>query len=662
MERLDFVGRHRAAGPIDLATVSGVASTNGAMIDWFARNTPVKVITTKSIQLRPNPGNREPIITEPEPGSFGNAVGLRNPGLRETVEEFRALSGRRAAWPRGVLLNVSIAASDPEGFAELARALAPYADLIELNLSCPHAHGGYGSAIGCDPRAVEECSAAAAEAATVADRAVPVFAKLTPNVEGIGAIARRAIDAGATGIAAINTVGPDQYREPHSGAVILTNPAPPWATSRSEREAGRGRGGRSGRWVRRRAVECIAAIRSAVGPAVPLIGMGGAERPEDVLALRDAGADVVGVGSALALVHQREWPELFAALRSPEPRDGAAASTVESGGVERRRLENDTPGGSADRVATTAEPESRGEDRSSTPCAFRYRDSAGMAFRPFSVREMRRLDDELWEIELDGEFPFSPGEVCFLWIPGVGEKPYAPALSSPATFLVRRRGPVSTALCAQRPGDTVYVRGPYGEGAGVIVPPAERSSLDATHVTIVAAGSGVALVPSLAATHHSPGVTVEAWIGLRSPTTRTPLEGAIGRYATLHRVNDDGELGRVLTVMERSLRAGGAPTQRRLFAIGPDPFMRRAVEIALGLGVAPDDVHVSLEQRMMCGVGLCGLCHHDGVLTCRHGTFVSARRWPLLAPSTERNDQTIAETPDRGRTAQTLNTPHKETV
>ncbi|MCG8477497.1 MAG: dihydroorotate dehydrogenase [Spirochaetales bacterium] len=599
VERIAFAGLHRLTGPIELATVSGVASTNAAMVDWFARSTPVRVITTKSIQRRPNAGNREPIITEPQPGSFGNAVGLRNPGLEATVEELRLLARRRAGWPRDVLLNISVAAHDPAGFAELVQALAPFADLIELNLSCPHAHGGYGSAIGCDPHAVEACTAAAVAAAIVDGGAVPVFAKLTPNVGDIGVIARRAIEAGAAGITAINTTGPEQYREPESGEVILTNPAPAGARTADEREAQRGRGGRSGRWVRDRALECIAAIRDAVGPAIPVIGMGGVERPEDAARMREAGADVVGVGSALALVHQREWPRFFTALRSRR--------------VVSRSTSVSAPG-------------------------LRYRASAEMAFRRRIVREVRDLGADLYEIALEGELPFLAGTACFLWVPGVGEKPYSPALASPATFLVRRRGAVSTALCALRRGDAVYVRGPYGEGSGVVAHPYRSRGSGATHATVVAAGSGTALVPSLAASLAAAQITIETWIGMRSAETETPLESTIRRHGALHRVNDDGELGRVLSAVEQSLRSAvtrvrdgdesSMRPERLFFAIGPEPFMRRAVRIALRSGISPTDVHVSLEQRMMCGVGLCGLCHHEGVLTCQHGTFISAERWP----------------------------------
>jgi dihydroorotate dehydrogenase electron transfer subunit len=131
---------------LKLATVSGVLTTRADLIDWVDRHIPeIELITTKSYQVRANPGNREPILVEPEPGSFGNAVGLRNPGMEAGFRELAALRRRRSL---RCLLAVSLSADCIEDYILLARRFAPLADLLELNFSCPHAKGGYGSAIG----------------------------------------------------------------------------------------------------------------------------------------------------------------------------------------------------------------------------------------------------------------------------------------------------------------------------------------------------------------------------------------------------------------------------------------------------------------------------------------------------------------------------------
>ena len=84
-------GNHLRRKPL-LATVSGVASTKKELIELFDRKIPsIDVITTKSFQVKPNPGNREPIVCSPAPGDFGNSVGLRNPGMDAVLPEIREL-------------------------------------------------------------------------------------------------------------------------------------------------------------------------------------------------------------------------------------------------------------------------------------------------------------------------------------------------------------------------------------------------------------------------------------------------------------------------------------------------------------------------------------------------------------------------------------------
>ena len=72
--------------PVRLATVSGVLSTKTALVRHVDTHMPAfSVVTTKSFQVTTNPGNREPILCEVYPGSFGNSVGLKNPGDRKSV-------------------------------------------------------------------------------------------------------------------------------------------------------------------------------------------------------------------------------------------------------------------------------------------------------------------------------------------------------------------------------------------------------------------------------------------------------------------------------------------------------------------------------------------------------------------------------------------------
>ena len=77
------------------------------------------------------------------------------------------------------------------------------ADIIELNLSCPHGmpERKMGQAMGQCPDVIKDVTSWVKEASTV-----PVWAKMTPNITDITVPGKAALDAGADGLTAINTI------------------------------------------------------------------------------------------------------------------------------------------------------------------------------------------------------------------------------------------------------------------------------------------------------------------------------------------------------------------------------------------------------------------------------------------------------------------------
>jgi dihydroorotate dehydrogenase (NAD+) catalytic subunit len=109
---------------------------------------------------------------------------------------------------------------------------------------------------------------------------IPILAKLTPDVTDIASVARSAVDAGADGLALINTV---------LGMVINLDTMRPHLGGRT--------GGLSGPAIRPVAVRAIYQVREAL-PNIPILGMGGVASGRDALELILAGASGVSVGTA----------------------------------------------------------------------------------------------------------------------------------------------------------------------------------------------------------------------------------------------------------------------------------------------------------------------------------------------------------------------------
>ncbi|HEY3903649.1 MAG TPA: dihydroorotate dehydrogenase [Streptosporangiaceae bacterium] len=258
--------------PNPIMTASGCASS-GRELAQFIDVSKIGAIVTKSVMLAPRAGRPTPRMAETSSGML-NSIGLQGPGIDSFLQ-------RDLPWllSRGARAVVSIAGSTVDEYAELAARLSDAAGVtaVEVNISCPNVEHR-GQVFACDP--VD--AAAVIEAVRARTRHdLPVFAKLSPDVTDIVAIARACVSAGADGLSMINTM---------LGMVIDTGTMRPVLAGLT--------GGLSGPAIRPVAVRCIYQVRAAL-PDVPIIGMGGVLTGRDALELMLAGASMIAVGTAL---------------------------------------------------------------------------------------------------------------------------------------------------------------------------------------------------------------------------------------------------------------------------------------------------------------------------------------------------------------------------
>ena len=261
-----------AAIPSPVLTASG-CSAFGRELEPFLDLTAIGAVVTKSVQLRPRSGRATPRMAE-TPSGMLNSIGLQGPGIDGLLAE-------DLPWlaERGARALVSIAGTRVEHFAELAERLrgVPGVLGLEVNISCPNVESR-GEVFACDPVAAADVVAAVRAAA---DPAQPVYAKLSPDVTDIVAVARSVADAGADGLSMINTllglvIDPDTMR-PVLGGVT---------------------GGLSGPAIRPVALRCVWQVHAAL-PRVPILGMGGIRTGLDALQFILAGASAVSVGTTV---------------------------------------------------------------------------------------------------------------------------------------------------------------------------------------------------------------------------------------------------------------------------------------------------------------------------------------------------------------------------
>ena len=271
--RPDQVDLRVQLGPLTLdnpiVTASGCFG-NGREINRFFDIATLGAVVVKSITVEPRQGLPIPRMAETANGML-NAIGLQNPGIEAWLATELPWLNRHH-----VPVIVSIAGKTAAEYRFLAERLRgqPGIIAIEANISCPNVEDR-NIVFACREDATRD---AISQVARVSN--VPIFAKLTPDVTDIVAIAETAVAAGATGVSMINTLlgmAIDvETRRPKLAAVT---------------------GGLSGPAIKPVAVRAIHQVHQAL-PEVPIIGMGGVQTIEDVIELILAGASAVAIGTA----------------------------------------------------------------------------------------------------------------------------------------------------------------------------------------------------------------------------------------------------------------------------------------------------------------------------------------------------------------------------
>ena len=267
---VDFCGL-RLNSPIVLLSGCVGFGDEYTRVEGFS-NADAGAIVCKGTTLKPRLGNKGHRLWETAGGML-NAIGLQNPGVDAVVQEIAPrLDYEETCW------FANICGSTVEEYAEVTRRFddTPMQGM-EINISCPNVREG-GVAFGNDPdmsaRVVEACRAATSK---------PLIAKLSPNQTDIAENARRCLEAGADGLAVINTLmGMDI--DPETRRPIIGNI----------------QGGLSGPAIRPIALLKVHQVYEEVRrDGTPIIGQGGIETAADALTFLMAGAATVGVGTAL---------------------------------------------------------------------------------------------------------------------------------------------------------------------------------------------------------------------------------------------------------------------------------------------------------------------------------------------------------------------------
>ena len=220
-----------------------------------------------------------------------------------------------------------------------------------------------------------------------------------------------------------------------------------------------------------------------------------------------------------------------------------------------------------------------------------------------------------------------PGQFVMVSVPGVGEVPIS-VMSSPSrtgeTFrlCIRKAGDVTGVIHTLQVGDQVGIRGPFGRG----FPMDEFVG----HDLLIAPG-GLGLAPARSVIDQVLDNRDDFGRLLILYGARNPSELLFRDALAEWEARDDVELlitvdhpdehwtghAGVITTLFEHVEIN--PYKTIAITIGP-PIMYRFVTMELlGKGLTPDQIWMSFERRMKCGVGKCGHCQVNHRYACQDG-------------------------------------------
>ncbi|MFH1144093.1 MAG: FAD/NAD(P)-binding protein [Candidatus Eisenbacteria bacterium] len=237
--------------------------------------------------------------------------------------------------------------------------------------------------------------------------------------------------------------------------------------------------------------------------------------------------------------------------------------------------------------------------------------------------------------EDEGRFSFLPGQFAEISVAGKGEVPIGIA-SSPTEkgyllFTVQKMGVVTEHLHRMKPGDRLGLRGPLGNwypwdtmaGKNVIIigggcafstlrssivyisDPAQRSRFKAVTVVYGARCLDLLLYND----------RLDEWKGAGSDIDMHVTVDAMAGDEP-HRPRWECHVGFVPAVVKEKITD---PTDAIVIICGPPAMLKYTMPVLKAAGFADEQIYLSLENRMKCGIGMCGRCNVGGKLVCKDG-------------------------------------------
>ena len=250
---------------------------------------------------------------------------------------------------------------------------------------------------------------------------------------------------------------------------------------------------------------------------------------------------------------------------------------------------------------------------------------------PYLPEKVKILDvvqetADTFSFTIDKVFNHLPGQFVMAGLLGFGEAPFGICSYSKkfTQLCIRNVGTVTKAITSLKKGDYLFVRGPYGHGFPML-------DLKGKDLMIVGGGTGVAPLRGIvqyAQAHRSMFGNVSLYLGFRTvddllfKNDLKQWEKQFDFNLTLDNPPKKWKYAKgVVTPLVEKAKINKENTVG--ITVGPPIMMKFVIQSFKKLGMKDDQIFLSYERFMQCGIGKCGHCRVHDVYVCKHGPVLN---------------------------------------
>lgn len=253
------------------------------------------------------------------------------------------------------------------------------------------------------------------------------------------------------------------------------------------------------------------------------------------------------------------------------------------------------------------------------------KNNKGFEFKSYKIVDKDQVTDDTTVLTIVGKLKFEPGQFVQVGLPHFGEAPFVPCSDKDNkenfSLCIRDQGSTSGALTRLQVGEEIFLRGPYGNGWPM-------GKLIGKNILLVVGGMGIVPIRPLVfelLKYKREFKKISLLAGFKTPHNVLFNDDFLAwknklDYMQVAVEKDDkdwwGESG-MITELIKSVKLNDNTV---VLMCGPEIMFKFCNEIICGpKKIKKENVYLSLERRMECGIGLCQHCNIGEYYVCKDG-------------------------------------------